>query len=94
MKTITVMLFYLFFLPQKNLYSQNTSLSQLFDNYYEDRLKLFPLEATDIGDNRYNNLLPNDGSKAYIFKLNQFYDNYLRQLNNYKRQAIAISGVV
>ncbi len=32
----------------------NKELSTLFNDYYEERLKLFPLEATSIGDNRYN----------------------------------------
>ena len=34
-------------------------LAKLFDQYFEDRLKLFPLEATAQGDNRYNDQLPN-----------------------------------
>ena len=86
LSAVTLLLFCIVFLPEKNLYSQNIPLHQLFDNYYEARLKLFPLEATEIGDSRYNNLLPNDGSEAYRHQLNQFYDHYLRQLKNYKKQ--------
>jgi hypothetical protein len=29
-------------------------LSAVLDNYYEERLPLFPLEATAIADNRFN----------------------------------------
>ncbi|MEO8417037.1 MAG: hypothetical protein ABI472_25460, partial [Ginsengibacter sp.] len=53
--------------------AQNKSLQLLFANYYQDRLKLYPLEATSIGDNRYNNLLPNDGSADYLKQVHNFY---------------------
>jgi hypothetical protein len=36
----------------------NKELAALFDSYWEERMKLFPLEATALGDNRYNDLLP------------------------------------
>ena len=63
----------------------NTSLAKLFDNYYEKRLKLYPLEATSIGDTRYNDLLPNDGSAAVLKEQHDFYAAYLDSLNNFKR---------
>ena len=53
----------------------------LLDTYYEDRLKLYPLEATLVGDNRYNDLLSNDGSARFIA---QAYDLYTRSLNKLK----------
>ena len=46
----------------------NDKLQQVFENYYEERLKLFPLEATTLGDNRYNNILQNDGSTEFLKK--------------------------
>lgn len=76
------------FLPAKKLYSQDASLHKLFDNYYEDRLKLFPLEATNIGDNRYNDLLPNNGSAQYIAQLDTFYGTYLAGLKKYNRKKL------
>ena len=33
------------------------------ESYYQDGLKLNPIGATFIGDERYNDLLPNDGSQ-------------------------------
>lgn len=59
----------------------NKDLAKLFENYYEDRLKLYPLEATSIGDNRYNDQLPNDGSAAFIKQADAFYKNYLHKIN-------------
>ena len=61
----------------------NDKLQQVFENYYEDRLKLFPLEATSLGDNRYNNILPNDGSTEYLKKRKEFYLKYLADLNSF-----------
>lgn len=91
MKKLTAFTFLLFcftMLPNKKIYSQNTSLHKLFDNYYEDRLKFFPFEATENGDNRYNDLLPNNGSVQYIKQLTVFYDRYLAGLKKYKRQGL------
>ncbi|HEX8575969.1 MAG TPA: DUF885 family protein, partial [Flavobacterium sp.] len=68
--------------------TKNKALSQLFDNYYEERLKLFPLEATSIGDNRYNDLLPNDGSAQYRKQLHEFYLKYKNLLAGYKRGSL------
>lgn len=64
--------------------ADNKALHQLFDNYYEEYLKLNPVEATYRGDNRYNDLLPNDGSEAYLKTRLDFlvkYQNALKQLN-------------
>lgn len=76
-------------LPDK-LFSQNVSLHKLFDNYYEARLKLFPLQATNIGDMRYNDLLP-DGGSEHIGKIKSLHDTYLSALKKYKRQDLDIT---
>lgn len=92
MKKLTAFTFLLFcfaMLPNKKIYSQNTSLHKLFDNYYEDRLKLFPAEATTNGDNRYNDLLPNTSSQQYIQQLTVFYDTYLASLKKYHKQKLS-----
>src|SRR4051812_34567547 len=66
----------------------NNTLHRLFEDYYEDRLKLFPLEATSIGDDRYNNILPNNGSAPYIKQLHDFDSKYQSYLNKYKPQSL------
>jgi uncharacterized protein (DUF885 family) len=63
----------------------NKELAKIFDNYYEDRLKLYPLEATGIGDNRYNDQLPNDGSAEFIKRSHDFYVKYLDEVETFKR---------
>lgn len=39
--------------------SASASLAQILDDYYEDSLRLFPLNATFEGDSRYNNRFTN-----------------------------------
>ena len=63
----------------------DTAFPALAKNYYETRLKLYPLEATQNGDTRYNNLLPNNITVAYREQLRQFYQSYLDSLNTYDR---------
>jgi uncharacterized protein (DUF885 family) len=67
----------------------NKELATLFDNYYEERLKLNPLEATAIGDPRYNNLLPVDFSDSYRDTLKLFYDRYLAYISKYDRENLS-----
>jgi uncharacterized protein (DUF885 family) len=57
----------------------NSKLKSLFANYWEAHLKLFPLEATAIGDNRYNDLLPLNNSDAYRDTLKLFLEKYLTE---------------
>ncbi|TGE10547.1 DUF885 domain-containing protein [Hymenobacter fodinae] len=58
-------------------------INQLFDMYWEENAKLFPLDATTQGDNRYNDQLPNDGTKAFREQLRAFYQKYLDGLQKF-----------
>jgi len=58
----------------------NLKLKSIFSNYYEERLKLYPLDATNIGDYRYNDLLPDNISEEFRQRLRNFYNNYLDRL--------------
>jgi uncharacterized protein (DUF885 family) len=58
------------------------------ETYYQDGLKLSPIAATYIGDERYNDLLPNDGSQAYIAANKSFNERYLDSLKNYDRETL------
>ncbi|MBK9411853.1 MAG: DUF885 domain-containing protein [Bacteroidetes bacterium] len=80
----------LFFLSSAGaqIVNQNNTLHQLFKNYYEDRIKLFPLEATAAGDNRYNNILPNDGSQLFLKQVHEFYSKYQNDLSSYKPESL------
>jgi uncharacterized protein (DUF885 family) len=52
-----------------------------FDDYYQQYLILFPLEATAIGDNRYNNLLPARISEDFIAREKSLYQKTLSNLD-------------
>ncbi|MNK04099.1 hypothetical protein D3C87_219570 [compost metagenome] len=62
---------------------ENKNFSKLCDQYYEEGLKLFPLNATYAGDDRYNDLLPNDGSVQFIQETKDYYTKYLDSLKGY-----------
>ena len=55
----------------------NKDLADVFNKYWDARAKLFPLDATQQGDNRYNDILPNDQTQAFRDSLKQFYQTYL-----------------
>jgi len=65
--------------------AENKTFSAMCEQYYQDGLKLNPLNATYIGDERYNDLLANDGSQAYIKEYKSFNERYLDSLTKYKR---------
>jgi uncharacterized protein (DUF885 family) len=66
----------------------NKELKSLFDKYYEERMRLFPLESTANGETRYNDLLPTDFTDSYRDTLKEFFNNYLIYLTRYDREAL------
>lgn len=56
---------------------------KLLEEYYEDRLRLYPMEGTYAGDDRYNHLLHNDITEAFRDTLRQFYSSYQARLSTY-----------
>ena len=63
-------------------------LTGLFGSYWEKQSRLDPLAATAQGDNRYNDLLPNDGTQASRDTLRGFYQNYLTRLEKFDRTSL------
>src|SRR5688572_17282586 len=71
----------------KNSANDNSKdVNKIFNDYYEERLQLFPLEATAIADNRYNDQLPCDISDSYRERLKSFYKKYLDEISAVKRE--------
>jgi uncharacterized protein (DUF885 family) len=66
-------------------------LASICDNYYEEGLKLYPLGATNIGDYRYNDLLPNNISESYRQTLRNFYNGYLDSIKTIDLQSLSES---
>lgn len=57
-------------------------IDSITSHYYEQYLKMYPLEATMQGDNRYNDLLPIDIDKDFIDGEIAFYTDVQEQLKN------------
>ena len=66
-----------------------TLLANLFANYWDDRARLFPLLATAQGDNRYNDRLPNDQTRAFRQQQARLYRRYLNDLLNIDRARLS-----
>lgn len=56
--------------------ANNVAFNKTLDDYYERRMKLYPLEATQNGDNRYNDQLPINITDAYKDTLRNFYSHF------------------
>lgn len=68
--------------------SDNKELAALFNNYWQERMEMFPLEATALGDNRYNDRLPIDFTDSYRDSLQNFFSKYKTFLTKYDREAL------
>lgn len=53
--------------------STDAGLATLLQKYYDERMQLFPLEATANGDTLYNDKLPADFTESYRAKLKDFF---------------------
>lgn len=80
-KLFIVALFSLSIFGCKNEPKENSQLKTLFEQYYEERLQYFPLEATSQGDNRFNDRLPIDISESFRKSLLDFYARYVNELD-------------
>lgn len=66
----------------------NKDFASLLDKYYNERMQMFPLEATNNGDNRFNNMLPADFTDSYRNKLIDFFDRYQISLKAFNREQL------
>lgn len=69
--------------------SDKAALDVLLENYYQDNLKLFPLTATSIGDNRYNDSWPNYITQSVMGELKNFHQKYKDELCKIKRNNLS-----
>ena len=59
-----------------NASDSGTQLSVMLDNYWQERMQFFPLEATSNGDNRYNDRLTITIAESFRDSLGRFYKKY------------------
>ena len=56
----------------------------MLEKYYNERIHLYPLEASANGDKGFNNLLPADITDTYRVKLKDFFSKYTTEVNKFK----------
>lgn len=61
--------------------TEGQKLSALLDSYFEESLKIFPLQATSIGDRRYDDLLHDTISDEGRAKQKALYSRYLEAVS-------------
>jgi uncharacterized protein (DUF885 family) len=64
----------------------NKELATLFNNYYKERLELFPLESTQNGDSNLNDKMYVDFTDSYRGKLKAFYSKHLAYIKSFDRE--------
>lgn len=66
----------------------NAAFNKMLDNYYEDQLHFFPMEATAIGDERFDDELPADFTDGFNQKLEDNLTGYLTSLKTFNRDSL------
>ncbi len=66
----------------------NKALADLFNDYYEGRSRLLPVDATQNGDYRYNDKLPIDFTDSYLDTMRAFYDGFLKKIITFNRDEL------
>jgi len=63
--------------------NQSTDFNALLENYYEEGLKLNPINATFSGDPRYNNSFPNFLSDDYMEEMRNYYITFQEKASKF-----------
>jgi uncharacterized protein (DUF885 family) len=66
--------------PERANVPDGKALAKIFEDYWEQRMQLFPLEATAGGDNRYNDRMTITISQTFIDSAKKFYSGYLKRV--------------
>ncbi|MCA9192625.1 MAG: DUF885 domain-containing protein [Planctomycetales bacterium] len=64
------------------------ALENLFEDYFQEYLILFPIEATNFGDTRYNDQLQIDVAPEFVARKRNFYQRTLSRLNAIEIQTV------
>jgi uncharacterized protein (DUF885 family) len=67
--------------PEQKAQGGGKQLAAILNNYWEQRMQLFPLEATANGDNRYNDRMTITISEPFRDSIGRLYKNYLDQVS-------------
>ncbi len=67
--------------PSANNTPGNAQLAKVMDDYWQERMQLFPLEATGYGDNRYNDRMTITIAESFRDSLGRFYNKSLEAVS-------------
>ncbi len=67
----------------------SANFNEVLSNYYEEGLKLNPINATFEGDTRYNNTFPNFLSDEYTAELKSYYESYKNKISTFKDEDLS-----
>ena len=88
MKNFSIAYLVLFLLLSCDFNSENiqnnVELNTILENYYQDGLKLNPINATNEGDSRYNDKFPELITDNYKNKQAEYYNKYLNKVSKFE----------
>jgi uncharacterized protein (DUF885 family) len=75
--------------PASSAKADNKEFAQFLNNYFEGRMRLSPLEATQNGYARYNDLLPAEFTDSYRDSVKKFLTSFRDGLGKWDRNALS-----
>jgi uncharacterized protein (DUF885 family) len=66
----------------------NKDLANFFENYYDRRMELYPVESTINGETDYNDRLPAEFTDSYRKTIMDFFGRYLNAINKFNRDSL------
>jgi len=67
---------------------ESQKLNKMFEDYFEELIELFPIYASYIGDNRYDDKFANDISESHRNQQKELFNKYLNQISEIKRDLL------
>jgi uncharacterized protein (DUF885 family) len=75
--------------PRQPAADPNAQLAAMFEEYFEESLRLSPLAATFIGDNRYNDRFDNPADLEYLGRLKALDERFLAKAQSFEEAQLA-----
>ena len=66
----------------------NKELAALFENYYNGKLELYPVESTINGETKYNDRLPAEFTDSYRARIRDFFQANLDAISKFDRESL------
>ncbi len=74
---------------QEDINNHSLTIEEIFDEYHNEKLRIYPLEATFLGLDNFNDTLPNYISQEYIQQSRMFYTKYQDLLQSYDKESLS-----